>query len=133
MIAAAVAQVVVGSNNVQAENIGLPIQINNQQVLNTPIINSQNERRCSGTEFNSGVCDNNSNNVTSDLEPNGQGHATNFGSRSGSTYHINHSNVGHQDKNVYAGHVATSRFLSDGISQLTMGSFQVEYNGAKMT
>jgi len=126
MIAAAVAQVVVGSNNVQGENIGLPIQINNQPILNTPIINCQNERRCSGTEINNGVCDSNSNNITSDLEPNGQGRATHFGSRSGSTYQLNRSNVGHQDKNGYAGHIATSRFISDGISQLTMGSFQVE-------
>ena len=125
MIAAAVAQVVVGSNNVQGENIGLPIQINNQPILNNPVLNNQNERRCSGTDLNSGVCDNNSNNVMSDLDPYGLGHATNFASRSGSTYHLNQSNVGNQDKNGYAGHIANSRFLSDGISQLTMGSFQV--------
>ena len=131
MIAAAVAQVVVGSNNLQGENIGLPIQINNQPIINNLITNHQNERRGSGTEFNNGVCDDNSNNLMSDLETNGQGNITNFGSRSGSTYHLNHSNVGHQDKNGYPGHIAASRFLSDGISQLTMGSFQVEYNGIK--
>ena len=59
MIAAAVAQVVVGGNNVQTEVSGSPTSpSNNPLCQNHLIVNYQNDRRYSGSEVNNGVCEN---------------------------------------------------------------------------
>ena len=129
MIAAAVAQVVVGGNHVQPQGSGLPVNLtNNQSGHNHLTINNQTEQRRSGTDVRNGGCDNRSIQVNSDLETLGVEYTPGFRSRSGSTYKINQTNVGPKDKYEGSGPVSTGRFISDGISQLTMGSFQVTFS-----
>ena len=126
MIAAAVAQVVVGNSNIPPEASGTTlIGSNNQVNQNSVVINYQNERRCSGPEVVSAIPDNNTINNMNDNDTIGNENTP--GSQSESTCNLNHNNIGDAlpNKNVFNDHPSASRFISDGISQLTMGSFQV--------
>ena len=126
MIAAAVAQVVVGNNNTQQETSGTSPTGNNIPMhQNSLVLNHLNERRCSGPEASSIMTpENNVTNVPNENNLNGNNHSP--GALSESTSNVNknpHPTI--PIKNGVNDHPSTSRFLSDGISQLTMGSFQV--------
>ena len=125
MMAAAVAQVVVGNNNIQQEVSGSgPMGNMNQIHQNTAAIHNLTERRCSGPDVNSVMPDNKTINTSNDNDLNGNNDSP--GSQSEATCNINQNPVDSvRIKNEINDHPSTSRFLSDGISQLTMGSFQV--------
>lgn len=126
MIAAAVAQVVVGNSNIPPEASGTTLMGSNNQVNQNPVvINYQNDRRCSGPENVSPILDNN--NINNIDENDANGNENTPGSQSETTCNLNHNNVGDAlpNKNAFNDHPSTARFISDGISQLTMGSFQV--------
>ena len=128
MIAAAVAQVVAGNtNNVQGEGISVPMNIVNNQLNQTHLTVNHllPERRCSGTGANNSVCDIKSTYLKSDILTTNQERTPEIRSPSGSTLNLNQVNNGDKSKDSYKEQLATSRFISDGISQLTMGSFQV--------
>ena len=125
MMAAAVAQVVVGNNNVQQEVSGTAANgIMNQIHQNAAVIHNLTERRCSGPEVDSIIPDNKTINTSKDNDLNGNNDSP--GSQSEATCNINQNPVDSvRIKNEINDHPSTSRFISDGISQLTMGSFQV--------
>ena len=125
MMAAAVAQVVVGNNNVPQELSGTgPMGNMNQIHQNTSNIHNLTERRCSGPEANSIMPDNKTINTSNDNDLNGNNDSP--GSQSEVTCNIHKNPVDSvRIKNEINDHPSTSRFISDGISQLTMGSFQV--------
>ena len=126
MIAAAVAQVVVGNNGTPQEVAGTtPTGSNNPMHQNPAVLNHLNERRCSGPEARSTTSpDNKIVNVSNEVD-----FTTNCnspGSQSESTSNVNNNPISAiHIKNGCNDHPSTSRFISDGISQLTMGSFQV--------
>ena len=126
MIAAAVAQVVVGNSNIPPDASGTTLMGSNNQVNQNPVvIHFQNDRRCSGPEAVSPILDNNNINNINGNDANGNENTP--GSQSETTFNLNHNNVGDAlpNQNAFNDHPSTSRFISDGISQLTMGSFQV--------
>ena len=125
MMAAAVAQVVVGNSNVLQEVSGTAANGNMSQMhQNTAIIHNLTERRCSGPEVNSVMPDNKTINTSNDNDLNGNNDSP--GSQSEVTCNIHQNPVDSvRIKNEINDYPSTSRFVSDGISQLTMGSFQV--------
>ena len=126
MIAAAVAQAVVGNNGTPQEVAGTtPTGSNNPMHQNPAVLNHLNERRYSGPEARSTTSpDNKIVNVSNEVD-----FITNCnspGSQSESTSNVNNNPISAiHIKNGCNDHPSTSRFISDGISQLTMGSFQV--------
>ena len=126
MIAAAVAQVVVGNNGTPQELAETtPTGSNNPMHQNTAVLNHLNERRCSGPEARSTTSpDNKIVNFSNDVDI--TRNCTSPGSQTESTSNLNNSPLSPiHIKDGYNDYPSNCRFISDGISQLTMGSFQV--------
>ena len=126
MIAAAVAQVVAGSNNVQTQGSIVPVNLTNNETCQTHFsTNNPIERTCSAIDVHKSGCDNKGININDASENPSPDDISGFRSGSGSTLQVQQSNFGSKDPFEGSGPVDTARFISDGISQLTMGSFQV--------
>ena len=126
MIAAAVAQAVVGNNGTPQDVAGTTLTGSNNPMHQNPTVPSYlNERRCSGPEARSTTSpDNKTVNISNEVDF--TTNCTSPGSQSESTSNVhNNPKSPTHIKNGYNDHPSTSRFISDGISQLTMGSFQV--------
>ena len=128
MIATALAQAVHGSNNIQTENIANPISIQGDQLCqNTFVLNENTPSSNIGAEINTSKGITQCNNDNNELQENDQIYSSEFASPSLSMRNVEQTARldGNCDENNEE--LKSSRFIPDGISQLTMGSFQVVF------
>ena len=126
MIATALAQAVHGSNNIQTEINVNPVSTQGDQLCqNTLVLNENITRSNTGTELNTSKGLIRCNDDNTELQENDQIYSSEFASPSLSMR--NAEQTARLDRNCDANgeESKTSRFIPDGISQLTMGSFQV--------
>ena len=126
MIATALAQAVHGSNNIQAEISVNPVSIQGDQLCqNTLVFNENINRSNTGTELNTSKELTRCNNDNTELQENDEIYTSEFASPSLSMRNV--EQTVRLDRNCDANNqeLKSSRFIPDGISQLTMGSFQV--------
>ena len=126
MIATALAQAVHGSNNVQADINVNPVTIQGDQLCPNTLVSNENIA-CSntGTELNTSKELTRCNNDNTELQENDEIYTSEFASPSLSMRNV--EQTVRLDRNCDANNqeLKSSRFIPDGISQLTMGSFQV--------
>ena len=126
MIATALAQAVHGSNNIQTDINVNPVSIQADQLCqNTSVLNENITGSNTGTELNTSKELTRCNNDNTELQENDEIYTSEFASPSLSMRNADQST--RLDRNCDANNeeLKTSRFIPDGISQLTMGSFQV--------
>ena len=126
MIATALAQAVHGNNNIQTEINVNPVSIQDDQLCqNTLVLNENIACSNTGTELNTSKELTGCNEDNNELQENDEIYTSEFASPSLSMRNVEQG--GRLDRNCDANNeeLKTSRFIPDGISQLTMGSFQV--------
>ena len=126
MIATALAQAVHGSNNIQTDINVNPVSIQADQLCqNTSVLNENITGSNTGTELNTSKELTRCNNDNTELQENDEIYTSEFASPSLSMRNV--EQIVRLDRNCDANNqeLKSSRFIPDGISQLTMGSFQV--------
>ena len=126
MIATALAQAVHGSNNIQTDINVNPVSIQADQLCqNTSVLNENITGSNTGTELNTSKELTRCNNDNTELQENDEIYTSEFASPSLSMRNV--EQTVRLDRNCDANNqeLKSSRFIPDGISQLTMGSFQV--------
>ena len=126
MIATALAQAVHGSNNIQTDINVNPVSIQADQLCqNTSVLNENITGSNTGTELITSKELTRCNNDNTELQENDEIYTSEFASPSLSMRNV--EQTVRLDRNCDANNqeLKSSRFIPDGISQLTMGSFQV--------
>ena len=128
MIATALAQAVHGSNNIQTETNANPVSIqSDQQCQNTLVLNENIACSNIGTELTTSKGHTRYNDDNTGFQEGDQICSSELASPSPSMR--NAEQTSRLDRNCDANNeeLKRSRFIPDGISQLTMGSFQVVF------
>ena len=126
MIATALAQAVHGSNNIQTDINVNPVSIQADQLCqNTSVLNENITGSNTGTELNTSKELTRCNNDNTELQENDEIYTSEFASPSLSMRNAEPGGRLDRSCDVNDEELKRSRFIPDGISQLTMGSFQV--------